>query len=71
MTPRKLYDKLSPAQERALAKLSDKWQSAYTLQESMNTLDALVRRGLAARNYGGVGSLFSPRTAIHYRRIKS
>ena len=60
---------LSQAQSRALAKLADAWQDAYTLQETLPTLDRLVHLGLAEkRGASDLGALFSPRTAIHYRR---
>jgi hypothetical protein len=39
--------KLNKAQERALAKLTDKWQSNFTLRESIATLRALCLKGLA------------------------
>ena len=38
---------LSKTQKQALKKLTDKWQSSYTLQEGRNTLNALVRLELA------------------------
>jgi hypothetical protein len=60
---------LSVSQRRALAKLlafrgGD--VSAYELGESLASLDALARRGLAARR-SGLGSMFSPRTNIDFR----
>jgi hypothetical protein len=60
--------RLSKAQERALAKLAQEWQSAYDLQESITTLDALVGKGFAARKVNTLGSMFSPRTSCLYRR---
>lgn len=38
--------KLSPAMKRALAKITDKWQSTYELGESVVTLAELEGRGL-------------------------
>jgi hypothetical protein len=53
--------KLSPAQERALGKLTGEWRSAWSLRESMSTLDSLVSKGLA--HHKG-----TPHHDIHYRR---
>lgn len=60
-------DKLTKNQQRALGKLGVLWKSAYELQESKGTLDALVRRGLADRKHG-IGSMAFPRTNVTYRR---
>lgn len=57
---------LSAAQEEAMKKLTNEWQSSYALQVGRNTLDALVRKGLVQVK-SGLGSLFSPSTAIKYR----
>jgi len=60
--------KLTKAQERAKEKLTNEWQCAYTLQESIPTLEGLVRRGVAiTKRGGGVGVMFSPRTTITYK----
>lgn len=61
--------KLTKAQERAKAKLKTMtWQCAHTLQESIPTLEGLVRRGVAVqKRSGGVGVMFSPRTTITYK----
>jgi hypothetical protein len=59
--------KLSPTQERAMAKLTQEWQSAYELRESLATLGSLVRKGLAEVKHG-YGSMFLPRAEIKYRR---
>jgi len=63
--------KLSIAQKRALEKLSETtWKSAYELQESMATLNALYNKGLVKRrNEGVVGSFWTPSTTIEYRKI--
>lgn len=58
---------LSAAQNRASNKLTREWQSAYGLQESLATLDALVKHGLCIRRGGGLGSIFSPRTSWEYK----
>jgi len=61
--------KLTNAQEKALSKLTDKHQSAYTLQESISTLRVLVKLGLAESKCSTLGSMFSPRTANTYRKV--
>lgn len=45
--------KLSPSQKRAFEKLnqSDRWKSAYDLNESLTTLNSLVRLKLAKRKF--------------------
>ena len=58
--------KPSAAQERALSKLSTKWQCAYELKESLNVLDGLVKRGVAMVQYLP-GSTAFPRTSIEYK----
>lgn len=59
--------KLTDAQRRALAKFADgAWHSAYDVQASLATLNALRKRGLLQRQ-SGLGALFSPRTSIEYR----
>lgn len=61
---------LSKTQQRALNKLSDKWQSAYSLQESMATLRSLVRKGLVeSTGSNNFGALFSPPTEICFRQL--
>ena len=59
--------KLSPAQERAMAFLASEWRGSYDLGIGLNTLDALVRKGLADRKVL-VGSSFLPHHRIKYRR---
>jgi len=58
--------KLSPAQSRALSKLSSEWRSAYEMQESLNTLHALVQGGKALVKYE-TGSMAFPRICIMFR----
>lgn len=43
---------LSAAQQRALAKLTNKYQSIFELQEQKRTLNVLVDKGLAGRGSG-------------------
>ena len=58
--------KLSEAQQRALGKLTGKWQNAYKLGESIATLGCLVRKGLADRK-SGPGASWCPQVGISYR----
>jgi hypothetical protein len=58
---------LSPKMREALAVVTNEWQSAYGLRLSMATLEALRSRGLVERA-GGLGSMYSPRTATKWRR---
>jgi len=63
--------KLSKAQERALGKLStSEWRSAYDLQESRRTLNALVGLKLA-EVHNDFGHFMLPRIMIKYRKIVS
>ena len=59
---------LSRIQNRALNKLinSGEWLSAYKLQESMATLNSLVKKGLVIKRMGP-GSFWSPRTGVEYK----
>ena len=64
--------KLSPTQERTLRKLKKAkgWVSAYGMQESLATLNALWGKGLIKRGYlqkGGLGSFSSPQTDIVWK----
>ena len=60
--------KLSETQLKAMGKLHKvAFLSAYELQVGINTLDALVSRGLAERKLEKHGYMFSPRTATCYR----
>lgn len=59
--------KLTPIQERALAKLTeDEGQCAYDLQETLGTLNSLCLKGLAFAHRSGLGSCYSPRTGIMF-----
>jgi len=60
---------MTPTQSRTAAKLTDEWQCAYSLKESLSTLRALVRLGVA-ESRSGPGAIFSPRTAIEFRKRK-
>ncbi len=62
---------LSETQRRALGKLTDKWECAYRIGESLPTLNALVKAGCARkRSPGGPGAMWSPRTFWEFRRNK-
>lgn len=59
--------KLTPQQSKALARLSrTEWESAYSSQSTLRTLDALSARGLV-EVCRDLGSMFSPRTHTRYR----
>ncbi len=59
--------KLTPVQERTLAKLSEtEGRSAYEIGESLGTLNALSLKGLVFAHRGGLGSCFSPRTSFMF-----
>ena len=61
--------KITEAQSKALQKADGLWRDAYELRASTATLDALVRKGLLERRgQGGLGAMYSPRTAVEYRR---
>ena len=65
------YRKLSPKMREALERLSkDEWRCAYTLQVSMQTLEALWRRGFVLRRSQVMGSMFSPRTTAEWKLKK-
>lgn len=59
--------KLTPTQVEVLSRITEMWQSAYELQASRATLNALVKKGLVQRR-GGLGAILDPRTSIQYRR---
>lgn len=60
-------NRLSKAQCRALDKLDvEEWKSAYELNESISTLDALVRRNFAEKKTEP-GYMFSRRVHTLYR----
>lgn len=62
--------KLSKVQKETLDKMEEgKWYSVYNLQASLNTLDALKRRGLVKREYRQ-GYMFFPRNQIKYMKVK-
>ena len=61
--------KLSKAQQEALNKLTNEWQSAYSMQVRVDTLGALHRNGLIDCWYD-VGSVWSPRTCTKWRLKK-
>ena len=59
---------LTTLQQAAVIKLREftEFKSAYSLQMGRNTLDALVRKGIADQKVGE-GAMFCPRTAISYK----
>lgn len=59
---------MTKTQTKALKKLNNNWQSAYELQESLSTLNSLVRIK-KAKSKSEIGSAFSPRTAIKFKLI--
>lgn len=62
--------RLTPAQTAVLSQLLiGERKSAYDLQASLNTLEALERLGYLARR-GRLGSLLMPRTAIEWERVR-
>ena len=61
--------KLSPAQQKAIERLTSEWNGAYTLRSSLPTLNSLVRLGFAEKR-DGLGSLFFPRSNVMFRKVK-
>jgi len=53
-------------QQRCLDKLDYKWRSAYELNENLNTLNSLHKRGIVVCN-ALQGSYFFPRTNIVWK----
>ena len=65
----KVQVKLSPTQIKAVEKMErDIWYSSYDLQIGLNTLNALHDKGVVKKR-GGLGSIWSPQTNIHYKLI--
>lgn len=63
--------KLSKAQQACLDKMEmGKRYCAYDLKVSLATLEALVKIGILNSHTGGLGSLFSPRTARYFWKIE-
>lgn len=58
---------LSIVQAMALSKMTNEWQSAYSIRAGLNTLNALVRRGLIEVKYP-LGSMAFPRTTKFRRK---
>ena len=57
------------AQRRALDKLNNTPKCAYELDESLSTLRALCKKGVAKDvTKGSLGSMFSPRTHFQFVR---
>jgi len=67
-------EKLTPRGAQALAKLTSEWKSPYQLREGVATLRALVECGLAEERgrellgLTSLGMIFTPRTALRFRR---
>ena len=59
--------KLSLSQRITLSKLTSEWQSAFQIDERMNTLNSLVKMGLALRKIE-VGSTFFPKIKTYYKK---
>lgn len=56
---------------KALDKMRDgKWYSAYGLQISLNTMNALQSRGLVESKCG-LGSVYCPATGIKFKKVKN
>ena len=63
-------EKLSPSQQIAYSRLTDKPQTAYHLQVGLTTLNALVAKGFAKDvTPSGPGGMFSP--ATHFQYVKA
>ena len=54
-------NKLTDSQKKTLDKLTNEWQSSYSIKAGRMTLDSLVHKGLAERRYP-VGSIAFPAT---------
>lgn len=64
--------KLTPTQERALAKLSEsEGKCAYDLGETLGTLNSLCLKGLAFAHRSGLGACYSPRVGVMFYRKQS
>ena len=61
--------KLTKAQERAKAKLTDEWQCPYEIKESIPTLEGLVSRKVAVMKRDQLGGMYSPRTSIWFKLV--
>lgn len=59
--------KLSPKQMNVYLKMDYTWKSAYELRTRLDILERIVQKGYA-ESYHGLGSSFSPRTEIKFRR---
>ena len=58
---------LTKSQYRVYQKLNFDWQNSYELQENRNTLNSLVKLGLADKKME-LGYLFMPKIKIYYRK---
>lgn len=66
----KRHKKLSATQQRALNKLNEKFRSAYTMGESLSTMESLVNAGLAEKHIDTLGSIAFPRVHTFFRLSK-
>jgi len=64
-----MNQKLSKVQQRTLDKMEKgKWYSAYGLQASLATLEALLNKGIIVRSKMRPGDMFFPRVNIKFRK---
>jgi hypothetical protein len=61
---------MTESQKLTLARLTEQWQSAFTLRCNMRTLQTLVKLGLAEHRQDSLGAMFSPKTSNYYRLSK-
>ena len=66
MSVEELAAGLTKAQREAMPKLKTWGSSSYSLRIPMNTLRALERKGIVT-SVAGVGSMWSPQTAIKWK----
>ena len=65
-----MNNRLSKKQKEAIEKMKEgEWHSAYGLQVGINTLEALVRKGLVRTRYQ-LGSIAFPRNASKWQLIQ-
>jgi len=60
--------KTTKAQNKVLEKMTvGHWYSAYVLQCSIATLNALAKKKIVERSGGAVGCMFCPRTSTQFK----
>lgn len=63
--------KVSKVQKETLDKMEKgKWYSAYDLDVSMSTMEALLNRGLVEKSKLRPGDMFFSRTSIEFKKVK-